>query len=327
MVRKLHLKENAITDLRKWVNSIDLSTLDNQFSGKYDSRWSSYSRKPVRGDFKPSETTIKTNLLRWLEDTLKNKYRYDFNTEQLNLTPIQKPKGPVVAKKNPNLLIGIDSESGNAVVIGQGYFHQYFSGLMGTSYGRDTYRDNSVPEDPVPDYYDYHKHNRVSLRDLWDDLDLWLEIVPQENYQKRSEIQKDRGDIAKITSSDKKYIEKQIYDFELDLYEPKYARDNYARKLKVFKNRKKYNELLNNVETINDRIRSIDFGHPIFDADKLSSEDVKYLRRGYKDLISHIEDLNRAIEDDSEWRMTDYEDYTKRDLANLDDILSTRFGV
>ena len=321
---KLMIKENAITDLRRIINDLDLSELEDKYSGRYNRSYYYGSNRSYRGNFVPSEKTIKSGLIKWLEDTLKNSYDYDFNTEQLELVATNPPKGPTLAKKSPTLLIGISSTTGDAVLVGEGQFYEYYSGKMDRS--RDNrYEPSGVPKNPEPDY-DY-KEKRASFQDILRTLDLWFEIVKPEGYQSRSDIRKTRNaGITKYTSQDKKYIDKEIYAIEYSLYNPDEARRVYARRIKDLKKRREYEDELNKVESLNDRIRSIDFGHPILGGGaELDKRDVQELKNTYDKLVYNIDDWNNDIE--KGYSSTYSEKYAKEYISKLDTLLQDKFNV
>lgn len=324
---KLLITENAITDLRNYLKSVQFSDdLDNTHTGYYKRKYHpgyGYNRGyDTRGDFEASNTTRREALVKWLEDILRNKWDFDFNTEQLNLIKVNKPKGPTVAKKNENMLIGIDTTTGNTVLIGNGKFYTYYSGKMGYSMKTQDWGSATAPDNPEPDWE--YKHRRVSLRDLYDSLDLWLEIVPKEGYMPRSKV-RTPTDITKY--SDDVYTNKKIYRSEIDLYDVERARQNYARRVKSVKTRREYADLLNSIDGINERINNIDFGHPIFDDRTFSQNDIVALKNEYKSLVSHINTLNKAIDKNDRYDLKYYPDYIRKNLEVLDNILTNRFDV
>lgn len=324
---KLHIKENAISDFRSIVNNLPLDQLADKPSMDYGFKYAYYQKHPMRGELIPATNkgTIKQELLNWVVDILRNRYRYDLNTNDLSVNVINKPKGPTIAKKNPELLIGIDSNTGNAVLIGKGQFEEFFNGTL----GRSSYRwDKSAPENPMPDYYDAYKYPRVSLRDYWETLDVWLEITPTdpETYQSYSTVKaaKDArpGRDTRFTT----YNGKRIYDFEDKLYDPEEARKIYAKRLKSVKTRREYEDILNSINDINARIDNINFGHPVYDDISYDVNDVNKLRSLYRSLKRHIDYLNNAIDNDDEYDLKYYPGYIKDDLADLDNILK-KFDV
>lgn len=321
---KLHIKENAISDFRSIVNTLPLDNLADKPSMDYGFRGVPYQRHPARGELKPATNkgTIKQQLLNWIVDILRNNYRYDLNTNELSVREVSKPKGPTVAKKNPELLIGINSETGNAVLIGKGQFEEFFNGTLGSG----AYRyDKSAPENPMPDYYDAYKHPRVALRDYWEGLDVWLEIAPTdpETYQSyrtvRNAKQARPGRDTQFTN----YDGKRIYNFEYKLYNPEEARRIYARRLKSVKTRKEYEDILNSIEGINARIDNINFGHPVYDDVSYDANDVSKLRNAYRSLKHNIDRLNDAIDRNDDWDLKYYPKYVQDDLDKLDNILNT----
>lgn len=315
------IKENAITDLRNILkNEVNFSEypMADVRTGYYNREPSLYRRGGYRGKFVPSDTSASDALLKWIIETIRDKYNYDFNTNDLKLVKVAKPSGSTTAKKNPNYLIGINTSNGNAVLIGKGQFFEYFSGKMGrASAGR--YNTNGIPDDPEPDY-DY-KYRRVSLRDLWNTLDLWFEIFPEDEstYRTRSEIRKaeNRDELARALRN----IERELYDVD-------YARERYAERIKVIKNRKQYESLLNQIEDINDRIKSIDFGHPIFGGGaEFNSRDIDNLRNSYNAAKRQIKNLSDGIEKSDSWDI----EHASKDLQEyydeINNILSNNFGV
>ena len=317
------VRENAITDLRKEIQGIDFSKLDDKKTGFYRTEYSRYNGRRTRGEFVTSEKNIKDELIKWIENLLRQDYSFDFNAEQLNLHQIPKPAGSTRAKKSPNILIGICTWNGNAAVIGNGKFYKYYSGLYGYS---NNGWDNQAPDDPVPDYS--MKNNRVSFRDLWDSLDLWFEIVPEneDTYQTRSSISNTR--IPRLTRYKDDKMDKVIYDFERELYDPELAREKYAERLKDIRTRRQYEDILNSVETVNDRIRSIDFGNPILDEDPVfSSQDIQRLRSKYRSLVTNIKDLNRNLDNGWESSIKRYASWARESLEEVNDLLTNVFGV
>ena len=323
-MKKLHIKENAITDLRQQVNNLNFNDIEDKYSGYYKREYSPYYRYGRKGDFVPSTKTIKQGLITWLENTLKNNYHFDFNADQLELVSINPPKSSIAAKKNPNLLIGIDSSSGNAVIIGRGEFYAYYSGKVDRA-DEGSYHSTGVPEDPNPDYE--FKHHRVNLRDNFSFFDIWFELIEPVGYQKRSEVRKGRGDVTTYTSDDKKYLDKQIYNFERELYDPDEARHRYAYRLKTIKTRRKYEDILNSIDTVNERIRNIDFGHPIFDDAKVDERDIRNLKDKYKDLVYYVNSLNNDVEHNREYSINTDAEWAKRALDAVNDILTNKFKV
>jgi hypothetical protein len=271
-----------------------------------------------RGKFIEGEGKTVDALIKWLSNILLG-YYYDLNLNDLKITKIGKPSGSTTAKKNPNYLIGISTNSGNAVLIGKGEFFEYFSGRMGKG-SSNRYSSSGVPEDPEPTYD--MKHARVSFRDLWDTLDLWFEIAPEDEttYQTRSEIRK---------AENRDYYSKLIAQVQKDLYDVDYARQKYAKRLRVVKDRKKYESLLNQIEDVNERIRSIEFGHPIFDVGgkDFDKHDVETLKRAYDTAKYRLEGLSKAIEWSDTHDMEYESSWLEKAYRELDDILTKVFKV
>ena len=332
------IRENAITDLRKELQGVDLKGLeDNKAIDYYPTKYTYGSSKRYRGEPVYSEQSRKERLVRWVENALRNEL--DFNTQDLNLVRIAKPKGPTVAKRSPNMLIGISTVSGDAVVVGNDQFYAYFSGPMGKGHRR--YDDKRAPEDPEPTWD--NKYKQASLRDTWEDLDLWFEIVKQDDYTPRSEINRDRARRNDPIGTYKKFVgdkhfadkvdgnndmRRPIFKSEADLYDPDSARRKYARRLNQVKERRKYEDILNSIDSINDRIRSIDFGHPILGGGaQYNEEAVRRLKNAYKDFKYEIEHLNKEIENSSDWGMQYHGKYARQAIENINSILADDFGV
>lgn len=317
------IKENAITDLRNILKNevnFDEYPMADVETGRYDTEYHHLGRQAYtrRGKFKPDGGRAVDKLINWIQKTLKDYYTYDFNTNDLKLTKVPKPSGSTKAKKNPNYLLGIDTTSGDAVLIGKGQFFEFFSGEMGYA-NSNRYSSNGVPENPRPDYE--MKHTRVSFRDLWDTLDLWFEIAPEDEstYQTRSEIRK---------AENRDYYNQALRDIERELYDVDYARERYARRLKVVKTRKQYESLLNEIENINERIRSINFGHPIFGGGaKLDRRDIDNLRDYYDNAKYYLEDLTKSIEEGDDWTIEYRAEYLQKAYEKLNNLLSDKFGV
>lgn len=317
------IKENAVTDLRNILkNEVDFSSypIADKKTGDFERTWKKGSRSMYgyRGKFIEKDEKTVDALMKWLSDILLDKY-LGFNLNDLKITKIGKPSGSTKAKKNPNYLIGISTDSGNAALIGKGEFFEYFSGLMGRgSSDRDS--SSGVPEDPVPTYD--MKHARVSFRDLWDTLDLWFEIAPEDEttYRTRSEIRK---------AENRDYYSKLIAQVQRDLYDVDYAREKYAKRLRVVKDRKKYESLLNQIEDVNERIRSIEFGHPIFGVGgkDFDNHDVESLRRAYNTVKYRLEGLSKAIEWSDTQDMEYQSSWLEKAYRELDDILTKVFKV
>lgn len=327
------IRENAITDFRRELQGVDLGGLeDKQTVDYYGSKYYSGSSKRYRGEPKYSGSSIKSKLVKWVEDKLSKDF--DFNTEDLNLVRVAKPKGPTVAKRNPNLLIGISTKTGDAVVIGDDKFHRFFSGTMGR--GSRRYDDDRAPRNPEPDWQ--YKEKQVSLRDLWESLDLWFEVIKQDNYTSRSEINKSRSN-DRITTYDhvighdettdhNRDMRRNIFWSEAELYDPDRARERYADKLKQIRSRREYEDVLNSIDSINDRIRSIDFGHPILGGGTQYDEDaVRRLKSAYKNFKYEIEHLNKEIEDRSDWGINYHGKYARQAIEAINSILADDFGV
>lgn len=327
------IRENAITDLRRELQGVDLTPLDDKkaidyYHTKYT--FSDYGRpKAYRGDPKFSDKSVKERLFMWIENLFRQKLDFDFNAQDLNLVKISKPKGPTVAKRSPNMLIGISTATGDAVVIGKDQFFAYFSGETGS--GRSNSYGNRAPEDPRPTWD--NKNRQVSLRDIWDRLDLWFEIVEGADYTPRSEISKGRRDDTFVSyNSDADHnrdMKRKIFYSELDLYDPQEARRKYSRRLKQSKYRKQYEAILSDVESLNDRIRSIDFGHPILGGGKQYEERfVKALRSAYvDDLKYYLDHLNSDIENERDWSIDTYQEHCKDAIERIDRILTNNFNV
>lgn len=332
------IRENAITDLRKELQGVDLKGLeDKKAIDYYQTKYTYGSSKRYRGEPVYSEQSRKERLVRWVENALRNEL--DFNTQDLNLVRIAKPKGPTVAKRSPNMLIGISTVSGDAVVVGNDQFYAYFSGPMGKGHRR--YDDKRAPEDPEPTWD--NKYKQASLRDTWEELDLWFEIVKQDDYTPRSEINRDRARRNDPIGTYKQFVggrypddnvdgnrgmRRPIFKSEADLYDSDSARRKYARRLTQVKERRKYEDILNSVEGINDRIRSIDFGHPILGGGtEYDRNAVDRLRSKYRSLKSALDDLNRNIERNDDWGIERYARYAKDYLQNVEDCLTNDFGV
>lgn len=325
---KLHIKENAISDLRKFVDKVSFDQLANQSTGRYDYKYTPYSRNPMRGDFKADNKNRKEALVKWLENIFRDWTTYDFNAQDLSVIPVQKPKGPTVAKKSEQILIGINSNTGDAVVVGQGKFFEYYSGMYG--HGNKPFDDRN-PEDPVPDYGNAFKHRKVSLRDTFENLDIWLEVIPKDpdTYQNRRAIRDTRNhDLIKYNDGK---LSKLIYAFEQSLYDPETARDKYADRLKSYKDKQKYSSLLNSIDDINDRIRNIEFGHPIFDAPTFNQVDIVNLQKSYKTLVNYVDLLNDEIEKSHAWSgdsgVKYWADKVSDSLNDIDILLTRTFGV
>lgn len=324
---KLHIKENAISDFRSIVNNLPLDQLADKPSMDYGLKGVSYQKHPMRGELKPATNkgTIKQELLKWVVDILRKGYRYDLNTNDLSVNVVNKPKGPTIAKKNPELLIGIDSNTGNAVLIGKGQFEEFFNGTLGKS----SYRwDKSAPDDPMPDYYDAYKYHRVSLKDYWETLDVWLEITPTdpETYQSYRAVKAAKNARPGRDTRFTTYNGKRIYDFEYELYDPEEARRLYANRLKSVKTRREYEDILNSISDINARIDNINFGHPVYDDIDYDVNDVNSLRRKYRVFKAHIDTLNKAIDNNDKIDINNYPKYIQDDLDELNNILQ-RFNV
>lgn len=329
------INENAITDLRKELQNVDLTKLSDRKAIDYYNRnysYSGYGRpKEYRGEPKFSDKTVKEKLVDWVEKLLKDTH-FDFNTQDLNLVRIAKPKGPTIAKRSPNMLIGISTKNGDAVMVGKDTFYGYFNGNMGA--GRHNRWDKRAPDNPIPTY-DY-KTNQASLRDTWDVLDLWFEIVEGADYTPRSEINKGRKEDPLIDydrtvgNVDHNFgMRRGIFYSEIDLYDPEEARRKYARRLKQNKACKQYEEILSDVEDINNRIKSIDFGHPILGGGtKYDERIVRNLRSEYSGgLKYYLDHLEQDIEEGREWSIKTYEERCRKAMQIVDRILTNDFGV
>ena len=327
------IRENAITDFRRELQGVDLGGLeDKKAVDYYSSKYYVGSSKRYRGEPKYSEQSIKSKLVGWVEDKLSRDF--DFNTEDLNLVRVAKPKGPNVAKRNPNLLIGISTQTGDAVVIGDDKFHRFFSGTMGR--GSRRYDDDRAPKNPEPDYQ--YKERQVSLRDLWESLDLWFEVIKQDDYTPRSEINKGRnkdriGTYDRIIGDDEttdhnRDMRRNIFWSEAELYDPDRARERYTQKLKHIHTRREYEDVLDSIDSINDRIRSIDFGHPILGGGtKYSDESVRRLRNAYANFKYEIEHLNKEIDDGNDWGINYHGKSARKTIEQINSILADDFGV
>lgn len=314
--------ENAITDLRKILKDLDLSGLDDKFTGEYDWNRDKWSGRKQIGSFKQSDTTRKDALVKWVEQTLKNDM--DFNANDLNLVKTQKPKGPVVAKKSNDLLLGISTDSGDAVLIGEGKFYRYYSGRMGK--GSEIQYDGKPPYNPEPEYDMTHKN--VSLRDEFDYLDVWFKIIPvnADTYQTRSGVRKTLGRNAEnrpgrygwdpFAQADKK-LPKVVRGFEIDLYDPEVNRQKYRKALNNKRDASAYDQMCDAVEEINRRISKINYTP--------DRRTLNELGERYEDMIYYLE---RAQEElgDTYWFKSKREKFSEK-YKYISDYLTDQFNV
>lgn len=199
-------------------------------------------------------------MLLYIEKTLRN--NYDINIQTAKVVPIDKPKSVIAAQRTPDILIGIDDKNQDVIICWRDYWY-------GSRYHADMYK-----------------------REVFKNCDKWFKVVPEDEdtYIKRDEIradrEKDKG--AKYTS---KATSKKIYDFERALYDTEEATKRYINKARDLRTKRIQEKLYNDVITLNDRIRSIDFGNPILD----NTSKIDTLRKKYNALQYSIKDLNGYI--------------------------------
>ena len=274
MVRKLKLRENAITDLKTELGKTDLYPEEiNKFVDK-----------------------IKEIITQ----------RLDINIQDSKLTPIAKPKSSTAAKRNPNFLIGINKYGRGLIIGDNGYYTDLFPTI---SFRRG-----------------YHVEDR-GVREAFEDANIWFEISPidVDTYKRRGEISQSRkidGIYRQVHDYKDPYTGKtrQLYGDEFDLYDTKMARSKYAKRLTDIRSREQYDEILGDIEDINDRIRNIDFGHPIFD----SSRAVRDLGTAYKSMKQSLEyfenKLKRPNYQIDDWDMREIKNNIKEVNSQLRSI-------
>ena len=217
----------------------------------------------------------------------------DINIQDSKLVPVSKPKSTTAAKRSPNMFIGLNRR-GRGLLIGQNYYTDLFPTISFTR--------------------GYHIIDR-GVREAFDDADIWFEISPinVDTYKNRTAIGKERkvdGIYNQVHDYKDPYTgrTRQLYDYEFDLYDTKMARSKYTKRLTDIRSREQYDEILSDIEDINNRIRAIDFGHPIFD----SSKNVRDLGMAYKDMKRALESFERKL------KMSDYQidDWDMREIKN-----------
>ena len=334
---KLRIDENAISDLRKFVGEGDFDTVSDKKIGYYPvSRYD--GRRRIRGDFQPltdeKSPTQKQALINWFSNVLRNEF--DINAEDASLERIEKPRTADAAKKSPNILIGIGSMTGNAMILGRGQFLAYYRGRLGMGSRNN---DNKVI-DPAPDYK--FNYPRLSYREQFDWMDKWYKIVIPDSpdYMTRSEIRKANSRGGKNTmvkpddysfdmySGQSKYLPKsrRIFRDEIKLYNPDYARGELQSRLEDKRLFNRVASVFEDLEAINNRIRSIDFGNPILDEPAFTQNDISRLRNEYSWYTRQIKRLQDAV--DSGASISRYTIESAEDgRASVDNILTSVFGV
>ena len=290
------LRENSITDLRNIINNIDFGARwENPICHDYGRGYD--GRAAIRQNMNKKQA-----LIDWFENVLRNDF--DFNAEKMNLVKVDKPKSDIAAKRSNNILIGICSKTSYpfAVIVGNGEFYRYYSG--------DTGKDESGDS---------------GLRGLMRDLDIWFEVVPMDDYVNRRTIQYSRATDARISISGMK---NPIFDSEFELYDTDAARRKYANRLNSIRAKRSYDDILNSVEDINERIRSIDFGHPIFGGGFSAQRgQIENLRSTYNSLRSYLHYLAQASENDNEESIVLYTEWVKNSIQKINKQLTQDFKV
>lgn len=238
--RRRFIKENVITDLRKLLNHL----------------WS--------GDRKNAEN--------WFRDS-------NINIEDCSLFPIDKPKGPTIAKKSDWPIIAID-DKGNAFW-----------------FGNDKYQN-------VSSRYQYQNMKQT---DAFNNATEFYKVVPNDvdTYQTRTDIHSTRtpGKFVDVDEFGKRNTrrERGVYDKpykgtrfmtpeEMDLYNPNINKKKYDQLLANMgadRYIKMYNDLCDKVIEVNNRIKNIDLDNLIkYDTYDSTKNDYRTKLRHYTSAIN-----------------------------------------
>ena len=339
---KLFINENAISDLRKIAGEGDFDAVPDEMTGDYQAEYGyGDGRRGHRGKFRPggwrgTAPKMKDALINWFSKILTD--NFDINANDANLERVETPRTADSAKKSPDILIGVSSRTGDAMVIGQGQFWGMYRGHMGAYNKYDNY--SKFVQDPEPDYR--MNHPRVSYREQFQRMDKWYKVVlpASDDYMSRSAVRKanNRGGDNRMVEPDDfsyrrgdpayKYFPKsrRIFQDEIALYNPEYAQDALERRLRDRKALSRFRDAMATLEETNDRIRSIDFGNPIFGGSKFSEQDISRLRSAYNSYTHYIQRMQECVAEDGmydNYLLGYANDY----YAKVNTMLTDIFGV
>ena len=263
-----------------------------------------YIKENVITDLKNqlSSANLETDAINYLIKDVKYYMlnMFNINMQDATLKPINKPKGSTTAKRSVNVLLGVNSKS---------------TGLgKGMLVGRDQFVD----------IYQGGYWGKASIRQLFDACDLWFEIVPinDDTYKSLSDIRRQRrdevGDYFRTyidTTTGKKRL---ILSNELNLWNVEEAREYYAKRLVDRKTRRNYENILKSVESINDRIKDIDYSGLIISADTYKMGKVGNIANAYSNLKWYLDRISKTI-DSSDGQLI-REDYVKQVNSYVDKI-------
>ena len=260
-IRESVLNENAITDLRSAL--------------KFLQPW---NRKEAE---------------RWLRDS-------DINIKDCQLIPINKPKGPTIAKKSKWPIIAVDENN-----------EPYW-------FGNDKYMDNS------------YGYNNVKQTDAFNRAIEFFQVVPKDEstYKSRSEIKATKTpgkfvDLDRYTGEKRRGWTPGLYDEpkkgtrfltdeEINLYNPNINRKRYKQALaELGEDRyiRIYDELCDQLIETNDRIHSIDLNN-LLKYNNYDSKEKEYRTSArhytsainmYYQTVDAFENLHRSIEQLTRW--------------------------
>ena len=224
------------------------------------------------------------------------------NLEDTKIVPINKPKSSTAARRSDNFLIGL-TDYLDAVITGNDYWWD----LARVYRGRGKYASRGI-------------------REAFNDSTMWFEIVPinPDTYQTTYDVRGSRREnpyYKDVFDYKDPYTgkTKQLYNFEQDLYDVDLARRKYRDKLTDIRSRKQYDAILASVEDINNRIRAIDFGHPIFD----NNYNMTKLGEAYKDMKRSLDYFESKIKKD-DYKIDNYDVNTViRSIAAVNDKLKS----
>lgn len=243
-----------------------------------------YIKENVITDLKNqlSSANLETDAINYLIKDVKYYMlnKFNINMQDATLKPINKPKGSTTAKRSVNILLGVNSKS-----TGRG------EGML-------------VGRDQFVDIYQGGYWGKASIRQSFDACDLWFEIIPinDDTYKSLSDICRQRrnevGDYF-FTHTDTTTGKKRlILSNELNLWDVEEAREYYAKRLVDRKTRRNYENILKSVESINDRIKDIDYSGLIISADTYKMSKVGNIANAYSNLKWYLDRISKTIDSD-----------------------------
>jgi hypothetical protein len=214
---------------------------------------------------------------------------FNINMQDATLKPINKPKGSTTAKRSDNILLGVNSKS--------------------TGWGEGML----VGRDQFVDIYQGGYWGKASIRQSFDACDLWFEIVPinDDTYKSLYTIRRQRrdevGDYFNTYTDTTTGKKRLMLSKEFKLWDVDAAREDYAKRLVDKKTRRNYENILKSVESINDRIKDIDYSGLIISAETYKMSKVSNIANDYSSLKRYLDKISKTIDSDDEQLISEYD--------------------